>query len=143
MVSTGLQVRRDRLGKLVARAVAHARKAKQWSLKDLLEAAEISKPTYYRWLNGTWTEDLEPGTLERFFDAADWPVGEAFEILWPGKYTKREATAPPPIREDIALIARALEDPNTSPEDRAIIEMTLDLLLTRIAPQANPRKRAS
>lgn len=141
MVSSGLQVRRDRLGKLVARAVTHARNTKEWTLKDLLEAADVSKPTYYRWLRGTWTEDLEPGTLERFFDAADWPVAEAFEILWPGKYTKREATKPTPIREDIALIQRALEDPNTSEADRIVIETTLDLLMSRIAPQAQRRKR--
>lgn len=143
IVSTSLDVRRDRLSKLVQRVVAHARREKQWTLNALLEEANVKKSVYYRWVNKDWTGDLDAGPLERFFDAAGWPVSEALDILWPGKYTKREATPPPPIRDDIALIARALEDPNTSPEDRAVIEMTLDLLLSRIAPQANKRKRAS
>lgn len=141
-VTKSLDVRRDKLAQLVARVVAHARREKGWTLKQLLEAADVQKGTYYRWVNKTWTEDLEPGHLERFFDAAGWAVSDAFDILWPGKYTKRKPTEPRPLSEEIALINRALEDPNTDPETLIVIKTTLDLLMLRIAPNAKARKRA-
>lgn len=142
MVSTGLEVRKDRFSKLVKRVVAHARNTKGWSLGRLLQEAEVSKPAYYRWVNMTWTESPEPALIERFFDAADWPVADAFDILWPGKVGKREATAPAPLPADIELIMRALNDPNTPAEDLVVIKATLDMLLARIDASSTRRKGA-
>jgi transcriptional regulator with XRE-family HTH domain len=49
----------------------------------------------------------------------------------------------PTIREDLAYIANLLKDPNTPAEDLAVIEMTLDLLMSRLGPEAKPRQRAA
>lgn len=133
LVSTSLAVRRDRFSKHVKRIVAHVRQTKGWTLKQLLEAAEVTKPVYYRWVNGEWTADLEPSPIERFHDAAGVPVADAWAILWPGKYGRREATAPMPIDPDMEEILRLLNDPNTSKEDLYLIQATFDMLLSRLA----------
>jgi transcriptional regulator with XRE-family HTH domain len=134
LVSTSLAVRRDRFSKHVKRIVAHVRQTKGWTLKQLLEAADVNKPTYYRWVNGDWTADLEPSPIERFHDAAGVPVVDAWMILWPGKYGRREATPPMPIDPDFEEVMRLLNDPSTSKEDLYLIQATMDMLLSRLAP---------
>jgi len=47
----------------------------------------------------------------------------------------------PTIREDLALIDRAIKDPNTSPEDLVVIEATLEMLMARLESRAK-RKAA-
>ena len=48
----------------------------------------------------------------------------------------------PTIREDLAYIARLLKDPNTPAADLMVIEMTLDLLMSKLGPETKPRQRA-
>lgn len=139
IVSTSLDVRRDRFAKLVKRVVEHVRQTQGWTLTELRTRANVTKSTYYRWVNKTWTDDLEPSGIERFFDTAGWPVAEAWDILWPGKYGRREATSAPPLRPALEHVARALEDPNTSKEDLIVIEATLDMLLARLGGNAQQR----
>ncbi len=139
LVSTSLAVRRDRFSKHVKRIVAHVRQTKGWTLKQLLEAAEVSKPIYYRWINGDWTSDLEASPIERFHDAAGVPVSDALDIRWPGKYGRRTATPPLDTVPEYGEIMRALHDPNTSKEDLYLIQATLDMLLTRIAREGTQK----
>jgi hypothetical protein len=134
LVSTSLAVRRDRFSAHVKRVTAHVKQHKKWTLKKLLEEADVAKPVYYRWVNGEWTGDLEPSPIERFHDAADWPVSDAWDILWPGKYGRRAPTQPAPTNPEFDAIMRILNDPKTSKEDAIVIQATMDMLLARIAP---------
>jgi len=143
LVSTTLAVRRDRFSKHVKRIVAHVRQTKGWTLKQLLEVAEVPKPTYYRWVNQTWTADLEPSPIERFHDAAGVPASDAWDILWPGKHGRREATPPMPLDPDWELLMRKLNDPSTSKEDLYLIQATIDMLLARLAPGAQRKSRSA
>jgi hypothetical protein len=143
LVAATLAVRRDRFSKHVKRVTAHVKQTKGWSLRQLLETAKVAKPVYYRWLNGDWTEDLEPSPIVRFHDAADWPVSDAWDILWPGKYGRREPTAPVPVTPEMELLLRKLNDPNTSKEDLYLIQTTFEMLLARVAPEARPRRASS
>src|SRR5688572_1870615 len=59
LVSNTLAVRRDRFAKHIRRVVAHVRQTRKWTLQQLLTEANVSKPIYYRWVNGEWTSDLE------------------------------------------------------------------------------------
>lgn len=140
-VSTSLAVRRERLSTFIKRTVAHVKQTKRWTLERLLREAKVSKPIYYRWVNGDWEKDLEPSHLERFCDAAGVPVALAFEILWPGKFSKTGATPPMPNSPEFEVIMRKLNDPTTSKEDLYLINATLEMLLSRIAPEAKPRKQ--
>ncbi len=142
LVSTSLAVRRDRFSKHVKRVVAHVRQSKGWTLQKLLDASEVTKPVYYRWVNGTWTSDLEPSPIERFHDAAGIPVSDAWDILWPGKYGRRAPTPPMEMNPELELILQKLNDPTTSREDLYLIQATLDMLLTRIAGEQRPPRRA-
>jgi transcriptional regulator with XRE-family HTH domain len=141
-VSATLAVRRDRFAKHVRRVVAHVRQTKGWTLKQLLETAGVTKPVYYRWVNGEWTEDLEPSPIVRFHDAADWPVSDAWDILWPGKFGRRESTQPVPMTPEMELLLRKLNDPNTSKEDLYLIQATFEMLLSRIAPEGRAKRHA-
>lgn len=136
LVSTTLAVRRDRFSVHVQRVVAHAKRSKRWTLARLLEEAKVHKSVYYRWKNGDWTEDLEPGPIERFHDAAGVPVAEAFAILWPGKYAQRAPTPPLPANPQLEMILRKLNDPNTSKEDLYLIQATFEMLFQKVAPEA-------
>lgn len=42
----------------------------------------------------------------------------------------------PSIREDLAMLDRAIKDPNTPPEDLVVIEATLEMLMARIEARA-------
>lgn len=46
----------------------------------------------------------------------------------------------PSIRDDLALIDRALRDPNTPAEDLVVIEATLELLMARLEGRAKRKK---
>lgn len=138
-MSTSLAVRRDRFSKHIKRVVAHVRTQKGWTLARLLEEADVTKPVYYRWVNGNWTSDLEPSPIERFHDAAGVPVSDAWEILWPGKFSRRGPTPPLEMNPELELILQKLNDPKTSREDLYLIQATLDMLLTRIAGES-PRR---
>jgi hypothetical protein len=139
-VSATLTVRRDRFAKHIQRVVAHVRQTKGWSLSHLLREADVTKPVYYRWIKQEWVQDPEPGSIERFHDAAGWPVADAFDILWPGKYGRREPTPAAPLPPEVEAILRKLNDPNTSPEDLYLIQATLEMLISRIAPGAGRRR---
>lgn len=52
-----------------------------------------------------------------------------------------EPVKTPTIREDLALIDRAIKDPDTSPEDLVVIEATLEMLLARLNGRA--KRKAS
>ncbi len=144
LVSTSLAVRRDRLSKHILRVVAHVRANTGWTLERLLHEADVSKPTYRRWVNGTWTSDLEGSPLERFHDAAGVPVSDAFDILWPGKFGRRTHSVTPPLEigPEMEVILRALNDPNTSKEDLFLIQATFDMLRDRIATEGRRTRRA-
>lgn len=143
LVVETLAVRRDRFSKHVKRISAHVKQTKGWSLNRLLAEADITKSMYYRWVNGEWEKDLEPSPIERFHDAADWPVSDAWDILWPGKVGRRGATPPAPMHPEVEVILRKLNDPHTSKEDLFLIQATFEMLLTRIAPDSRPRRRTA
>lgn len=142
LVSTSLAVRRDRLSKWAKRVTAHVRQTRGWNLAKLLDEAKVTKSMYYRWVNGNWESDLEPSAIERFCDAAGAPVAEPLQILWPGKFGPREATPPLPMSPEFEAIMRKLNDPHTSKEDLYLIQATLDMLLSRVAPDAQRQRKA-
>lgn len=105
---------------------------------ELAEAAGISHSSISGWRTGRQRPSTV--TLSKVAQALGVKSREAWLKAGAMAPSDLERASTPTIREDIALIARAIEDPDTSPEDLIVIEATLQMLLTRIAPTAKPRK---
>jgi transcriptional regulator with XRE-family HTH domain len=133
------EARRDKFAAFVVRAVTNAQLRHGWSRTQVMEATGLGKTTFYRWMKGDWTEDLEAAKVRDFCDGLDVSVEQAFRILWPSKHHGPIPTEPDPLHPDLAQIARRITDPNTPDADRHFLLESVRLLAAR-ANSTVPKK---
>jgi transcriptional regulator with XRE-family HTH domain len=143
VVSTSLDVRRAKFAAFIRAALEGARIQRGWTVAQLLEATNVGKTTFYRWMNGNWTEDPEAAKVRDFCDGLDIPAEQAFKILWPGKLERAAAPEPAPMDPDVLALLRKLADPSTNEQTKQFIRNAIRSLteLAEQKPTPPPRKR--
>lgn len=133
-----LEVRRANFSRFIQRALSRAAEPpRRWSVPKIAKAAGIGNNTIYRWKEGTWKKDgPRPEQIVAFCDVLDIPPQLAFDILWPGKSDRAQATEPWPLDSDMETVLRKLEDPNVPEQEKYLIRETLRSLAARLTPPA-------
>jgi hypothetical protein len=148
VVAAAPDARRAQFALFVKRAVEHARTQRGWTVGQILEqaGAGLSRSTLYRWIRGDWKADPLPAQVVAFCDALDIPTAAAFTILWPGKSNRVQPTEPLQLNPDIETLARRINDPNISEQEKYMIREVLRSLAargSRTAPRATEEGHAS
>jgi transcriptional regulator with XRE-family HTH domain len=113
------ELRRARFGRFVVR-VLEAAKTRGMTIKQIEEATDVGKSTFYRWRDGENLPKTEE--LRRFCRALGVPIAEAYAALgWSEDETSRPASPAPLIEDpDVRALMRKLNDPKVSAAEKAV-----------------------
>lgn len=122
--------RRAAFGRFVRRALEVAR-ARGLTVPEIERATGVSKSTFYRWRDGTWTRDPEGSQVLDFCKGLEIPVKPVHDLLGWNEDTPRETTPPDPLDPDMERLVRKLRDPNVPDEEKRFIRESLRMLAAR------------
>lgn len=129
-------VRRANFGAFVTRAMKAAAN-RGMTVVDMVEATGVAKSTIFRWRSGDWSRDPRASQVRSFCEGLGVSLAAAQRALG---WTDDRQAEPEPLQNPLLVeLARRLEDPNVTPEEKGFIEESLRMLLARGSTRARTR----
>lgn len=142
VVPTDPEARLAAFTAFVRRALDRAKATRGWSVERVAQEAGVGVNTLYLWRGGReWKQFPRGESVEAFCDALGIPPAAAYGILWPGKNERPAEPEPLGPEPDLILLARKLEDPNVSEQEKFLIRETIKGLAARPSQPGDAPKR--